>query len=100
MFIFLGTFFDATSFGAKKACLSAKLLLRSPESVENLGLQSTLRFRGGPKRKVLWRSVFSTDSGLLKRGLALKQAFSAPKLVASHFVSKMLHETVVIPTSN
>ena len=68
--------------------------------MENTELQSTLRFRGGPKRKVLWRSVFSTDSGLLKRSLALKHAFCAPKLVASHFVSKMLHETVVIPISN
>ena len=76
MFIFRGTFFDATSFGAKKACLSAKLLLRSPESVENTELQSTLRFRGGPKRKVLCSLAFSTDSGLLKRSVSLSQAFS------------------------
>ena len=59
--------------------------------------QGTLRFGPPRKRKVLWRSVFSTDSGLLKRSLALKQAFFAPKLVASKKVPRKLLQRQQFP---
>ena len=77
--------------------MSEKLPLRSPESVENTERQSTLRFGPPRKRKVLCSSAFSTDSGLLKRSLALKQAFFAPKLVASKKVPRKLLQRQQFP---
>ena len=88
---------DATSFGKNFAMISEKLLLRSPESVENTERQSTLRFGPPRKRKVLCSSVFSTDSGLLKRSLALKHAFFAPKLVASKKVPRKMIQRQQFP---